>query len=59
MFTSDHGEAFGEHDVIFHGNGVWDANVRVPLVIRGPGLGPDPRRPHRGHGAERELDRAL
>ena len=37
VFTSDHGEAFGEHDVLFHGNGVWDANVRVPLVIRGPG----------------------
>lgn len=32
-FTSDHGEAFGSHGVVSHGNGVWDAQARVPLVI--------------------------
>ncbi len=40
LFTSDHGESFGEHRSLFHGNGVWDANVRVPFVLRGPGLTP-------------------
>lgn len=32
-FTSDHGEAFGSHGVVSHGNGVWDGQARVPLVI--------------------------
>lgn len=32
-FTSDHGESFGEHGVVSHGNGVWDGQARVPLVI--------------------------
>jgi arylsulfatase A-like enzyme len=40
VFTSDHGEAFGEHESIFHGYGVWEENLRVPLLIRGPGLAP-------------------
>lgn len=40
VFTSDHGEAFGEHESIFHGFGTWEENLRIPLVIRGPGLEP-------------------
>lgn len=36
VFTSDHGESFGEHDRMFHGNGVWESDVRIPLIIRGP-----------------------
>jgi arylsulfatase A-like enzyme len=40
VFTSDHGEAFGEHESIFHGHGVWEENLRIPLLIRGPGLEP-------------------
>lgn len=40
VFTSDHGEYFGEHDELIHGRGVWDEVLRVPLVISGPGLEP-------------------
>ncbi len=40
FFTSDHGEAFGEHGVIGHGNGVFEENVRIPLLLRGPGIEP-------------------
>ena len=40
IFTSDHGEAFGEHDVLFHRTGVWEEHVRIPLLIRGPDLEP-------------------
>ena len=38
VFTSDHGEAFYEHGVGQHGCGVWDELLRVPLLIRAPGL---------------------
>ncbi|HLK36637.1 MAG TPA: sulfatase-like hydrolase/transferase [Polyangiaceae bacterium] len=40
VFTGDHGEAFGEHREFFHGREVWDEIVRVPLVIRVPGVQP-------------------
>jgi arylsulfatase A-like enzyme len=36
MLTGDHGEAFGEHGVYFHGKEIWDEIVRVPLLIRVP-----------------------
>jgi arylsulfatase A-like enzyme len=37
IFTSDHGEHFGEHNILFrHHLHVWEAAVRVPLVIRLP-----------------------
>jgi arylsulfatase A-like enzyme len=36
--TSDHGEAFGEHGEESHGLFVYDTTLRVPLVLRGPGL---------------------
>jgi arylsulfatase A-like enzyme/predicted Zn-dependent protease len=39
VFTSDHGESLGEHGEESHGVFVYDATVRVPLVIRSPGLG--------------------
>jgi predicted secreted protein len=35
--TSDHGEAFGEHGEFFHGNGVYEEEVRVPLAMCAPG----------------------
>jgi len=38
LFTSDHGEAFGEHEALFHGRGVWDELLRIPLIVRGPGV---------------------
>ena len=39
LFTSDHGEAFGEHGEWTHGSGVFDEQVRIPFILRGPGLG--------------------
>jgi len=39
-FTSDHGEAFGEHGDLYHGTGVWETQVRIPLVLRGRGVAP-------------------
>ncbi len=36
--TSDHGEAFGEHGTAFHGFSVYEDQLRVPLVVRAPGL---------------------
>ncbi len=38
VITSDHGESLGEHGEKTHGVFVYDATVRVPLVIRGPGV---------------------
>ncbi len=32
-FTSDHGEAFGEHGAIHHGQNLYDEQVRVPAWI--------------------------
>lgn len=40
VITSDHGEAFWEHGVRGHGLHVFEEFVRVPLVIRVPGLAP-------------------
>jgi choline-sulfatase len=40
VFTSDHGEAFGEHGMIRHGFEIWDVLVRVPLIIHVPGAKP-------------------
>jgi choline-sulfatase len=38
IVTSDHGEAFGEHGMIRHGFELWEELVRVPLMVRVPGL---------------------
>lgn len=40
VVTSDHGEAFWEHGVRGHGTHVYEEFVRIPLVIRVPGLAP-------------------
>lgn len=41
VFTSDHGEEFGEHDRIGHGGAIsWEPKTRVPLLITGAGLEP-------------------
>lgn len=36
--TSDHGESLGEHGERTHGVFLYDATLRVPLIIRGPGI---------------------
>lgn len=33
IFTSDHGEAFGEHSAIHHGQNLYDEQIRVPAWI--------------------------
>ena len=38
VLLSDHGESFGEHSVPGHGFAFHDEQLRVPLVIRGPGI---------------------
>ena len=38
IVAGDHGEAFGEHGEYAHSIFVYDTTLRVPLVMRGPGL---------------------
>jgi len=39
VVTSDHGEFLGEHQLIFKGPFGYDSLLRVPLIVRGPGVG--------------------
>ena len=43
IVTSDHGEALGEHGEDVHGYFVYEATLRVPLLMRGPGVTPGTR----------------
>ncbi len=50
VFTSDHGEALGDHDLIGHGRNLFDELLHVPLIVKpprghpwGPGEGAGPR----------------
>lgn len=38
VFVSDHGEEFGEHGSVIHGHTQYEEVLRVPLVMRGPGI---------------------
>ena len=40
MVTSDHGEAFDEHNERFHGTNLYEEQLRVPLLIVQPSLRP-------------------
>jgi arylsulfatase A-like enzyme len=40
VVTSDHGEAFDEHGMNWHGVDLWEPLVRVPLVVYVPGVKP-------------------
>jgi arylsulfatase A-like enzyme len=40
VIMADHGEAFGEHKSYFHGQDLFDEQLRVPLVIAVPGKTP-------------------
>ncbi len=40
IVTSDHGESLGEHGEATHGLFCYEATLRVPLVVRSPGLAP-------------------
>jgi len=37
IVTSDHGESFGEHEVVGHGQSVYEPEVAIPLLIKHPG----------------------
>ena len=36
--TSDHGESLGEHGELTHAYTLYDAVLKVPLLVRGPGI---------------------
>jgi arylsulfatase A-like enzyme len=38
--SSDHGESLGERGVLFHGSSLFDEQIRVPLLLGGPGVSP-------------------
>jgi choline-sulfatase len=38
VVTSDHGEAFDEHGMSWHGVDLWEPLVRVPLIVYVPGV---------------------
>ena len=40
VISADHGEAFGEHDMYRHAFEIWEMLVRVPLMIKAPGVLP-------------------
>lgn len=40
LLTADHGEAFGEHGLLTHGQVPWEELLAVPLVVWAPGLAP-------------------
>ena len=37
VVTSDHGESWGEHDLLFHGHSLYQEQVRIPLIVHVPG----------------------
>lgn len=40
VFTSDHGELLGDHQLLRKGPFLYDCSVRVPLIVRWPGVVP-------------------
>ena len=38
VFTADHGEGLGDHGELQHGRTLFEELVRVPLVVRAPGI---------------------
>jgi arylsulfatase A-like enzyme len=36
--TSDHGEAFGEDGLFYHGSGYHDPQIHIPLILKLPGM---------------------
>lgn len=37
---SDHGEQFGEHELVRHGNSLYDQLLHVPLIVKAPSFSP-------------------
>ncbi len=40
LFVADHGESLYEHDYLGHGRRIYQTNLHVPLILRGPGIAP-------------------
>jgi arylsulfatase A-like enzyme len=40
MVHADHGEAFNQHGYVYHGQHLFNDQVRVPLILAGPGIAP-------------------
>jgi hypothetical protein len=40
LLTSDHGEEFGEHGGLTHASSLFEEQLRIPLMVMGPGLEP-------------------
>jgi len=38
ILTSDHGEEFLEHGSVLHGRTYYEEVIRIPLILRGPGM---------------------
>jgi arylsulfatase A-like enzyme/cytochrome c-type biogenesis protein CcmH/NrfG len=38
LATSDHGESLGEHGEVSHGLFIYDATLKVPFIVAGPGI---------------------
>ncbi len=38
LFTGDHGESLYEHDYLGHGRRIYQHELRIPLIVRAPGL---------------------
>jgi arylsulfatase A-like enzyme len=38
VLTSDHGEEFDEHGLLYHGGHLYEETTRVPLMVYGPGI---------------------
>lgn len=49
IVTADHGEAFNDHNMSWHGREIWESLVRVPLVVYVPGAPPHHVPPKRSH----------
>jgi arylsulfatase A-like enzyme len=38
VILGDHGEAFGEHGVVMHGQSMFEEETAIPLILAGPGI---------------------
>lgn len=43
VVTADHGEGLGEHGAPYHSTDLYNSQIRVPLVLAGPGIKPSHR----------------
>jgi arylsulfatase A-like enzyme len=49
VVTGDHGEGFGEHNVMLHGYDLYAPQTKVPFVVRVPGVPPRRSKTPAGH----------